>query len=278
MIIDGKKIAGEIKQKLKEKISQSNKKICLAVVQVGENDVSERFVKMKKKFADEIGVETDIIKLPKGVSKEDLKIKIKSICADKNISGVIVQLPLPESLRQAQKEILDNILPEKDIDVLSSFSQKNFKEGNSVILPPVTGAVKVILEKIGLNAKDLALKNIVIFGRGSLVGKPVSVWLESVGARAVIVDKQTINPKEKTITADIIISGVGAPGIITSDMVKEGVIIVDAGTSEQGGKLAGDMTPDVGEKASFFTPVPGGVGPVTVAILFENLIMLAEKE
>src|SRR3989338_1991956 len=139
MIIDGKKIAEEIKQTLKEKVSQSGKRLCLAVVQVGKNDVSERFIKMKKKFAEEIGVETDVIKLPESISKEDLKTKIKTICADKNISGVIVQLPLPESLRQAQKEILDNISSEKDIDMLSSFSQKNFKEGNSVILPPVTG-------------------------------------------------------------------------------------------------------------------------------------------
>ncbi|MDP3902278.1 MAG: bifunctional methylenetetrahydrofolate dehydrogenase/methenyltetrahydrofolate cyclohydrolase, partial [bacterium] len=96
-----------------------------------------------------------------------------------------------------------------------------------------------------------------------------------MGVKAVVIDKQTISPKEKTIAADIIISGVGSPGIITSDMVKEGVIIIDAGTSEQGGKLAGDMAPKAEEKASFFTPVPGGVGPVTVAVLFENLVYLS---
>lgn len=275
MKIDGNKIAQEIKAELRETISKTGKKFKLAVIQVGKNEVSERFIKMKEKFAADIGAETERYNFPDSISKDELKQEVERICADQSVSGVIVQLPLPEGLRQNSDEILNSIPLEKDVDVLSPGSIERFKKGESGdILPPVAGAVKIILEKIGLSAEDLKIKNIAVVGAGALVGKPAVAWLKNNGIEARSIDRQTGDIKEQLENADIIISGAGHPGLIKPDMVKDGVVIIDAGTSEQAGKLAGDMDPVTGEKAAFFTPVPGGVGPVTVAALFKNLVNL----
>jgi len=260
MLIDGKKIAEEIKEELKSQIKKSGKKLKLAIVQVGENDVSKKFIERKIKFAEEIGVATKLYNLPVEILTEELREKISEICCEKN-NGVILQLPLPEHIDT--QRALDSILASKDVDVLSSNKNK--------ILPPLVGVIKTIFEKYGI---DPVGKNIIVIGRGILVGKPIANWLISEGATVSVLNSKTPNPNDYTLMADIIISGAGKPGLIKPDMVKGGVIAIDAATSIKEGKLAGDFDPAVADKASLFTPVPGGVGPLTVAMLFKNLVEL----
>lgn len=272
MIIDGKKIAEEIKEELKNKIKASGKKLKLAIVQVGENDVSRKFIERKIKFADEIGVKTKIYELPADISTNKLRKKMAKICHIKQNSGVIIQLPLPEYINT--QYALNGIIATKDADVLSAKSIGDFAVGRSVVLPPVVGAIKEIFERNNVNLKG---KNIVIIGAGILVGKPCAIWAINKGATVFVLRSSTKDISEFTKRADIIISGVGKPNLIKAEMVKDGIIIIDAGTSMEKGKIAGDIDPRIAEKSSLFTPVPGGVGPITVAMLFKNLIELNKR-
>ncbi|MEW5907583.1 MAG: bifunctional 5,10-methylenetetrahydrofolate dehydrogenase/5,10-methenyltetrahydrofolate cyclohydrolase [Patescibacteria group bacterium] len=256
MIIDGKKIAEEIKDSLKKEIDASKKKLKLAIVQVGENEVSKKFIEQKQKFAEEIGVKTKIYNLPVDISTNKLRKKMAGI--NKLNDGVIIQLPLPEQVNT--QYILNSIPAQKDVDVLS--------ENRSKCLTPVVGAIKEIFER---NKIDVRGKDIVVIGRGILVGRPAAIWLISQSATVSVLTSQTKNPEFYTRNADIIISGVGKPNLITPDMVKDGVIILDAGTP-------GDVDPAVAGKASIFTPVPGGIGPLTVAMIFKNLLELQKHQ
>lgn len=260
MLIDGKKIAEEVKDSLKKEIEKSGKKLKLAIAQVGENEVSKKFIEKKVKFAEEIGVKTEIYNFPANISTGELYEKMAEICHTKENDGVILQLPLPNQIDT--QYVLNSITPQKDVDVLSSRSFGDFVTGRGKILPPLVGVIKTIFEKYDIKPVG---KNIVIIGRGILVGKPIANWLINEGATVIILNSKTLNPKPFTIMADIIISGAGKPGLIKSDMVKERVIIID---------VAGDVEPVVAEKASLFTPILGGVGPITVAMLFKNLIEL----
>ncbi len=250
MIIDGKKIANEIKEQLKEEILRTNKKLKLAIVQVGEDAVSKKFVEKKVKFAEEVSVKTKVYDLPPDISTNKLREKMAEIC--KLADGVIIQLPLPEHINT--RYILNSIPQKKDVDVLS--------ENRSKCLTPVVGAIKEILDRNNVDAKN---KNVVILGTGLLVGKPAAKWFMEQGATVSVLRSSTPDISKFTKEADIIISGAGKPGLIKPEMVKNGVIIIDAG---------GDVEPSVARKASLFTPVPGGVGPITVAMVFKNLIEL----
>lgn len=272
MIIDGKKLADEIKAELKAEALGLNKKIRLAVVKVGNNPVTEKFLEQKKKFGKEIGIDVRIYELSEDITTNKLREKLAEIMHTKKNTGVIVQLPLPEHINT--QYILDGVVPEKDPDMLSSKSIGLFASGRSKILPPVVGAINYIFDKNNIDVKG---KKVTVIGAGRLVGKPVAAWLINQGATVTVIDENTADPTTHTIDADIIISGVGKPNLITADMVKDGVIAIDCGTSESAGKLRGDFSPEVAEKASFFTPVPGGVGPLTVAMLFKNLVELAKK-
>lgn len=269
MIIDGKKIAEEIKKELKQEILKTNKKLKLAIVQVGENEVSRKFIERKIKFADEIGVKTKIYELPEDISTNKLRKKMAEICHIKENDGVILQLPLPEKINT--QYALNSIIPKKDVDVLSAKSIGDFAVGRSVVLPPVVGAIKEIFERNNVNLKG---KNVVVIGAGILVGKPIAIWVINQGATVFVLRSSTKDISEFTKRADIIISGVGKPNLIKAEMVKDGIIIIDAGTSMEKGKLAGDIDPKVAEKSSLFTSVPGGVGPITVAMVFKNLVEL----
>ena len=181
-----------------------------------------------------------------------------------------MQLALPEHIDT--KAILDAVPVEKDIDVLSSKSRERFEKGELDITPPVVGAIKEIVER---EQVEFGGKNVVVVGKGSLVGGPAALWFKNKGANVTVVDQDTNNITEVTQNADIIVSGAGVPGLITPDMIKEGMVLLDAGTSEQGGKLKGDADPACAEKASIFTPVPGGIGPITIATLLQNLVTRA---
>lgn len=257
MLVDGKKLAEEIKSTL------NGEGLKLAIVVVNPDEASKKFIEKKVKFAKDIGAETRIYEFPEDISTSQLRQKMAEISHIKENDGVILQLPLPPHIKT--QYVLNGIIANKDVDVLSSRTFGDFATGHGKILPPVVSAIKIIFEKYNVDIKN---KNIVIVGVGKLVGKPVAVWLVNQEATLSVVNEFTTDISKFTKEADIIISGAGKPGLIKPDMVKDGVIIIDAGS------LVGDVDPVVAEKASLFTPVPGGIGPLTVAIVFKNLVEL----
>ena len=265
-------MAEEIKAELKTEVLGLNKKIRLAVIKVGKNPVTEKFLEQKKKFGSAVGVDVRMYELPETISTNQLRGKLAEIVHIKENTGVIIQLPLPKQINT--QYILDAIIPEKDTDMLSSKSVGLFSSGRSKILPPVVGAIKYIFDKNNVGVKG---KKVTVIGAGRLVGKPVATWLINHGAAVTVIDENIKDISKFTKDADIIVSGVGKPNLINPDMVKEGAVAIDCGASESAGKLAGDINLAVAGKASLFSPVPGGVGPLTVAMLFKNLAELAKK-
>ena len=272
MIVDGQKLAEEIKTSLKDEVAKFGKKLRLAVIYVGKNTVTDKFLEQKKKFSGAVGIDLRIYNIPEDITTSKLREKLAEIVHIKENTGVIVQLPFPKQINT--QYILDGIIPEKDPDMLSSKSIGAFVAGRAKILPPVVGAIDYIFKAYGVQHKA---KKVTVLGAGRLVGRPVATWLISEGAAITVIDENTTDPTPYTVDADILISGVGMPGLIKASMVKDEVIAIDCGTSEAEGRLAGDIDPAVAEKASLFTPVPGGVGPLTVAMLFKNLLELSRK-
>lgn len=260
MIIAGKALAAEIKQELKKKMQ--NKNLRLVVVWVGEDPASAKYVERKKKIGEEIGVEVLVHEFSEEITQEELEEAIRRLGNDENVNGVIVQLPLPSAL-DTQK-ILSLIPTDKDVDALGEEAK---------VYSPVVEAVKEILKRSGVKIDG---KKVVVIGKGKLVGLPVSLWLVQERGEVAVIDENTEEEaKAKALKeADIIVSGAGVPGLIKPDLIKEGVVLIDAGTSEAGGKLVGDADPACAAKCSIFTPVPGGVGPLTVVMLFKNLLEL----
>lgn len=268
MYIDGKKIRDEIELELKAKVAGMATAPTLALFYVGENPVIEVFVNLKKKFGEAIGVEVTVARLPESTSEVELIQAITAVSAD----GIVVQLPLPPHIDTTR--VLSSVPIEKDIDVLSPLSLAALGEGRGAYLPPVVGAIAEILvrEKVSLENK-----NIVIIGKGKLVGLPCALWLDAQHIPYTILTRESTDFALKIQNADIIVSGAGSPGIVNLDMIKTGVILFDAGTSEEGGRIQGDIDPACAEVASIFTPVPGGIGPITIAILFKNLLTAMKK-
>lgn len=262
MIIDGKKIASQIREELK-----FNGKPILGVFKITDGvkeDIkfaTEKFISIKKKFADSVGVEVVEVKLSENQTTESVIDEIKK--RESEFDGIIVQFPLPNHI---DMERIRNVIPsKKDIDVLGDVARRD-----GIMFPPVVGAFKEILDRNNIKIKD---KIIIIIGKGELVGKPAKAYFEKEGGRVSILDR---DDEINVSNADILVLGAGSPGLIKPEMIKEGVVILDAGTSEDKGKLAGDADPQCAEKASLFTPVPGGIGPITIAVLFKNLLVAQE--
>lgn len=267
MIVDGKKIALEIQEELRREVASRKMPPMLTVISIGDDRVTVRYLSIKKKFADAIGVSVRHVKFQKAVDEAAI---LEAIVATRE-GGIIVQLPLPKDVNK--ERILNAIPAERDPDMLSFSAFEQFQKGETTLLPPVTGAFKEILKR---NTISLKGKNVVVVGRGQLVGKPTALWCEREGALVSIVDDRTSDIASYTKHADIIFSGAGIPSLLKPDMVQDGVVLLDAGTSEYNGKLVGDADPSCADKASLFTPTPGGTGPVTVAILFRNIVILAK--
>lgn len=260
ILIDGDRLAREILEGIKAK------QLKLAVILVDKSEVSKSYISKKREMCEKVGIGFELFNFSLDAKQEEIKNKIEELNNDKSVSGIVVQLPLPKNIDTPS--ILNAVL--KDPDVLSEASFNNFSK-NIGILPPVVKAIKYIFDKYRI---DLNGKKIVLIGKGRLVGKPLSVWLSSLGADFKIVDRSTESISDFTKDADIIISGAGSSGIIQKDMVKEGVILIDAGTSSEEGKVKGDIDKEAYGKASYVAPVPGGLGPLTVACLIDNLAKL----
>lgn len=272
MLIDGKAIAKEIEVRLTDICATFLVKPTLAIVVVGDDPVIESFVRIKKKVGERIGVVVAEYCFSKEVSGEELIHAIKKLGADPAVHGIIIQLPIPDTLDV--QAVLNAVPLSKDVDVLASDSVAAFRRGDAKILPPVAGAIQEILERAQVNVSG---KEVLVLGHGRLVGAPAALLLRHNLAHVTVIDKPVADLSTHVRESDIIISGVGSPNLITPQMLKEGVVLIDAGTSEEGGKIVGDADPRCADVASVFTPVPGGVGPLTVVMLFKNLLALTRR-
>src|SRR4030042_1967259 len=271
-ILDGKNLSGKILDNLKKEIKKRRLKLKLAVILVGNNAVSRIFVREKKEACKKIGAEFKLHHIKEEVAPAKLREIVKKISADQKNSGVVIQLPLPGKF-DTQKTL--NLIPEqKDVDILSERNFKKFSQGKISILSPTVGAIFYLLKqyKIGLTGKY-----VVIVGAGRLVGKPLSAWLKLQKNHFAVLDKETKDIASFTRRADILITGAGKANLIRGDMVKRGAVVIDVGTSRLEKKIVGDVDfKSVSIKVSCITPVPGGVGPLTVACLLDNLVKLSE--
>lgn len=265
MIVDGKKIAARMKEEVLSLAAGGPRK-SLGIFYVGNDPVIESYIARKEKFGKDAGIDVEVVRFPEDVSEESLLESIENESA--KFDGVIIQLPLPPHLDK--KTILNSIAVEKDVDVLSDVSVEQFAHWQTMKLPPVVRAVAEIVKEydIELNGKD-----ILVLGMGQLVGKPVSIWLQREGYVVKTVEKDTVGIPELLNSADVIISGTGVPWMIKPEMIKDEVVLIDAGTSSEGGEIRGDIDPACGNKAKLFSTVPGGVGPITVASIFKNLFL-----
>lgn len=272
MLIDGRKIADEILEGLKRGIEKSGRHFKLAAVLIGGSPASKKFLELKQKAAEKVGIEYEIHEL--SVSNTNQLVEQVTEIAAQNNEGVIIELPLPLGIDI--QPILDAVPQEKDVDVLSRRSQDAYFGSaswrNMSILPPAVEAVRIIFEKYNI---DISGKKCAVFGHGLLVGKPIAHWLQNQKAEVSIIDEFTENPTQFSREADIIISGVGKANLIRADMVKPGAIVIDFGYENIEGRSVGDVDfESVSEVDGLITPVPGGVGPIVIAAVFRNLMRL----
>jgi len=276
-LLDGKKIAHRLEAEQKKKVASLKKKgvnPALAVILVGEDPASEVYVSKKKEAAARIGLKVNLYKYPKFSRTDTIVSKIKKLNVDKKTHGIIVQLPLPKKINQ--EEIIEAISPSKDVDGFHPLNWGRLAYKSEGLLPCTPAAVMEILYSYKISLKG---KEVVIVGKGNFVGKPLSILLLNEDSTLTVVHSNTKDLKFHTKNADILISAAGCPRLIKGDMVKNGVVVVDVGISRVGNKIVGDVDfKNVFKKASYITPVPGGVGPVTVAELLKNVIKIASSK
>lgn len=279
---DGKRLAQEILSDVRRERRKIKKPIRLVAVLVGGDPGSIHFLRQKEKACRDVGVDFSLRRYPASISGSRLRREVRAVVKNPNTTGVIVQLPLPKKLGDPMA-ILSSIPWQKDVDVIGSEAFGAFVLGDQYILPPVVGAAKYILEKYRVKVRG---KYVVVVGAGHLVGKPAAVWFMNQGATVTVLNEWTKDIAQYICRADILVSGVGKPGLIRANMVKRGAVVLDAGYAVKNGKPfgraqgkpSGDVDfKGVSKKAKLITPVPGGIGPMTVALLLSNLVKLAER-
>ena len=271
MIIDGKKIAKELFGSQKERIAALPKAPHLTIVTCAPTFATKRYIELKKQRAQEIGAMVAVTECVPESTTEELVTHIQEILP--RTDGVVVQLPLPSHIDT--QVVLDAVPLSHDVDANSASAREKLKDGSLDALPPVAAAIALLVERHGI---DIRNKHVVVIGEGRLVGAPSAVWFTGQGSRVMTLNKETKDITSHTKEADVLVLGAGVPKLVTLKMIREGVVIFDAGTSEESGKLVGDADPRCAEKASLFTPVPGGIGPITVAMLFQNLLTLTKAK
>ena len=265
MIIDGTAIAEEIVSNLARERGNFEGELKLGIVMAGGDRVIDSFVRIKERVAARLNVALVREELPSSAATADAVaavVRLAQAC-----SGIIVQLPLPETIDT--ERVLASVPPHRDVDAINPMVPDDAR----LVRAPVAGAVLEILNRANIDSRG---KPAVVVGQGRLVGKPAAHLLEQLGAHVSVITP-TSGSLDELLHADIIVSGVGKPNIIVPALIREGAVLIDAGTSEIGGKLAGDADPACAAKVSVFTPVPGGVGPIAVAMIFKNLFTLAKK-
>ncbi len=276
-LINGKDISLKVKTELKEKVKEFKNKykkdISLAVILVGENPASKVYVNNKIKACEFVGIKSLSYKLPNETTFIDLKNLIETLAKDDNVNGILVQLPLPKHLNE--REVLSLIPKNKDVDGFTSENVGDLFLGEDTCVSCTPLGILTLLKEENI---EISGKNAVIIGRSNIVGKPMAMLLLKENATVTICHSKTQNLKKITKQADILVCAVGKPKMVTKDMVKKGAVVIDVGINRTENGLVGDVDFDaVKNKASFITPVPGGVGPMTIAMLLQNTYSLAIK-
>lgn len=272
-IINGKEIAEKILNNIKDTLRSEQKKPVLTIVFVGEDEGSKVYVERKKISAEQVGVVVNIIKLAEAVAVEEIKSIIKEVATKS--SGVILQLPLPEKIKHLTDEIIASIPTEQDVDCLRLETLELASNNQIDWQPPIVEAVDSVLAE---RKVDLANKNICLIGRGRVTGLPISQVYKKRNYNVLIVDKDTLNANSLIANADVIISATGQAHVITSEKVKDGALIIDAGFARKDGKIVGDVDNKSFENRQVvICPSPGGVGPITVATLLLNVVKACKK-
>ena len=268
MIIDGKKVSNEIIENIKNEISDKNLKIGFAIIWIGNNEASSIYVNNKIKKCESIGISTELFHLDENISEEKVLDLINKLNNREDINGILLQSPIPKSIDI--NKCFNRISPDKDIDGFSNISC-----GNLFLSSPsfISCTPKGIIRLLDYYNIPLTGKNVCIINRSNIVGKPLFHLLIEKDATVTMCHSKTKNIKEFTKNADIVISAVGKPNFITEDMIKDNAVVIDIGISRVNGKVVGDVDfSNVSKKASFITPVPGGVGPMTIAMVLENIL------
>ena len=277
-IIDGKAISAKTKEELRLEVSALKEKgisVGLAVILVGDDPASRVYVNNKKKACELLGIYSEEYALPADTNMENLLGLIEELNGRSDISGILCQLPLPRHLDE--KAVINAISPEKDVDAFHPVNVGKIMIGDFDFLPCTPAGVMRLLDEEGIDPEG---KNCVVIGRSNIVGKPMSMLLLHRNATVTICHSKTKNLSEITKQADILVAAVGRANFVTADMVKEGAAIIDVGINRlENGKLCGDVDfENVKEKCSFITPVPGGAGPMTIAMLMANTVTAAKKQ
>jgi len=278
MIIDGKKQAEIIRNEIKKEISDLKKKSgktpSLTVILIGDFAPSLIYVKNKEKSAREVGINSEIIKYPKNVSEKDILEKIKELNKNDEISGILVQLPLPSQI--SKEKIINAINPSKDVDGFNPVNVGNLSSGYDSIVPCTPLGCLLLIKNIESN---LAGKHAVIIGRSNLNGKPMAQLLLKENCTVTIVHSKTNDLQNECLKADILVAAVGVPNLIKKDWVKKNAIVIDVGINKVGEKIVGDVNFDeLKDNVKAITPVPGGVGPMTIACLLKNTVDAAFRQ
>lgn len=271
-IIDGKKISESIINGIKKRIKNLKEKPGIALVLVGKNPASEIYVNSKEKMSQESGFYVERFDLDEEISEIELLKIINELNQKPNLHGILVQLPLPKQIDE--NLVTNSILPHKDVDGFTHVNLGYLFSGQEKIAPATARAVLHLIESTGVKIKG---KNAVVVGRSNIVGKPVAMMLLEKNATVTICHSKTKNLAEHTKKADILVAAVGKPNLIKKEMVKEGAVVIDVGINRLNGKIVGDVDfKNVKEIAGFITPVPGGVGPMTIAMLMQNTLKAME--
>lgn len=276
-LIDGKVISASVKDRVRNEVSflaQQGITVGLAVIIVGEDPASKIYVANKKKACEQLGIKSVEYALSADTTEEELLSLIQKLNNDKNINGILCQLPLPRHLDE--KIIINAISPEKDVDAFHPHNVGRIMIGDYDFVPCTPAGIMEMLKYEGIEAEG---KTCVVIGRSNIVGKPMGMLLLHKNGTVTICHSRTKNLKEICREADILVAAVGRANFVTSDMVKEGAVVIDVGMNRADGHLCGDVDfEDVKDKTSYITPVPGGVGPMTIAMLMQNTLTAAKRQ
>ena len=276
-IIDGKVISAAVKERVKKGVAELNEKgitVGLAVIIVGEDPASKIYVSNKKKACEALGIISEEYALPESTTEEELLKLVDELNRKKSINGILCQLPLPRHLDE--KLIINSILPEKDVDAFHPANVGRIMIGDYDFVPCTPAGIMEMLAYENISPEG---KSCVVIGRSNIVGKPMAMLLLHKNGTVTVCHSKTQNLKEICSKADILVAAVGKAKFVTADMVKEGAVVIDVGMNRVDGKLYGDVDYEaVKEKASAITPVPGGVGPMTIAMLMQNTLTAAKRQ
>ena len=276
-LIDGKVISAAVKERVKAEVAtlkQQGITTGLAVIIVGEDPASKVYVNNKKKACEALGIISEEYALPETTTQEELLSLIDELNKKESINCILCQLPLPKHLDETA--VINAILPEKDVDAFHPINVGKIMQGDFDFVPCTPAGV---MEMLAFEGIEISGKTCVVIGRSNIVGKPMAMLLLHKNGTVTICHSRTKNLKEVCQNADILVAAVGRPNFVTADMVKDGAVVIDVGINRVDGKLVGDVDfNDVCEKASYITPVPGGVGPMTIAMLMQNTLTAAKKQ